>query len=159
MGQGRILIVDDESSVLHTLTELLRDDGFEVSSASNGYEALKLIQRFTPDVVLLDIWLPGMDGIETLQALREVRTNVPVVIMSGHASIETAVKVTKLGAFDYLEKPLSSERVLSTVQRAFDMHHPCLSQRRSASYFPSRTDWYFAAYKPDTSSFTGSLAR
>lgn len=136
MGQGRILIVDDEISVLHTLTELLHNNGFDVSSASNGHEALQLIQSCTPDVVLLDIWLPGMDGIETLQALREVRTNVPVVIISGHASVEAAVKVTKLGAFDYLEKPLSAERVLSTVHRAFDRYHPHLSQRRSAQHFP-----------------------
>ena len=120
MDKGRILVVDDEESIVHTLTGILRDEGFDVQWATDGDQALTLLQTVLPDVMLLDIWLPGRDGIETLQALKAMHADVEVIVMSGHGNIETAVKATKLGAFDYLEKPLSMEGVLAAVSQALD---------------------------------------
>jgi len=120
MGKGSIFIVDDEESIVRTLAGILHDEGFEVLCASDGKEALHLINSQPPDVILLDIWLPGMDGIETLQMLKKMNSNIEVIIMSGHGNIETAVKVTKLGAFDYIEKPLSLDALLLAVGRALN---------------------------------------
>lgn len=118
MGQHHILIVDDEAGMVQSLVERLRDEGFMVSLAREGRQALALSQYGIPDVVLLDIWLPGMDGIETLQAFKHLHTEVPVIIMSGHGNIETAVAATKLGAFAYIEKPFACDYMLSTIYRA-----------------------------------------
>ncbi|MFH1991496.1 MAG: sigma-54 dependent transcriptional regulator [Pseudomonadota bacterium] len=115
-----ILIVDDEPSILKSLSGLLSDEGFEVQTAANGYEALKIIDSESPDLVLLDIWMPGIDGIETL---KEIKTNNPyiqVIIISGHGTIETAVKATKIGAFDLIEKPLSIEKVIVAINNALN---------------------------------------
>ncbi len=114
----RILVVDDEESILHSLEGVLRDEGFEVALARSGEEALQAAEREDPDVVLLDVWLPGMDGVETLQHLRERFPEVPVLMMSGHATIETAVRATKLGAYDFIEKPLNLDRVLLDIDNA-----------------------------------------
>jgi two-component system nitrogen regulation response regulator NtrX len=130
MHKGRILIVDDEESIVQTLADILRDEGFEVWCASDGNQALTRIQTEVPDVVLLDIWLPQMDGIEALRALKEMRSDVEVIVMSGHGNIETAVKATKLGAFDYIEKPLSLESLLLSVRRALSRHQ----QGQEAAY-------------------------
>jgi len=115
-----ILIVDDEPSILHSLGGLLADDGYDVVTASNGYDALKKIETTAPDLVLLDVWMPGLDGIETLQEIKKVSPGVPVLIITGHGNIETAIKATKLGAFDLIEKPLSFDKVLMTIQRALN---------------------------------------
>ena len=120
MAKGHILIVDDEPSILRSLQGILGDEGFEVVHARDGEAALRLIQEQPLDLVLLDIWMPGMDGIQTLQRLQAIRPGLCVIVMSGHGNIETAVKATKLGAFDYLEKPLSLDSVLSSVNAAFD---------------------------------------
>ena len=93
-----VLIVDDEPSILKTLGDLLSDEGFEVVTASNGYEALKIIETDFPDLVLLDIWMPGIDGIETLKEIKKDNPHIQVIIITGHGNIETAVKATKLGA-------------------------------------------------------------
>ncbi len=114
----RILVVDDEESILHSLEGVLRDEGFEVALARSGEEALQAAEREDPDVVLLDVWLPGIDGVETLQRLRERFPDVPVLMMSGHATIETAVRATKLGAYDFIEKPLNLDRVLLDIDNA-----------------------------------------
>jgi len=106
-----ILIVDDEPSILKSLSGLLSDEGFEVQTATNGYEALKIIDAESPDLVLLDIWMPGIDGIETLKEIKKNNPYIQVIIISGHGTIETAVKATKLGAFDLIEKPLSIDKV------------------------------------------------
>ena len=113
-----ICIVDDEPSILNTLSSILEDEGYQVSCAKNGVEALKLIRSETPDLVLLDIWMPEIDGLEILKRVRQQFPNLLVVIMSGHGSIETAVKSTKLGAYDYLEKPLDLEKVTILVRNA-----------------------------------------
>ena len=113
-----IMIVDDEPSILQSLSGLLSDEGFEVTAASNGYEALKMIEVEPPDLVLLDIWMPGIDGIETLKEIKKDNPFVQVVIITGHGSIEAAVKATKLGAFDLIEKPLSIDKVIVTINNA-----------------------------------------
>jgi two-component system nitrogen regulation response regulator NtrX len=113
-----ILIVDDEPAILNTLSGVLSDEGYQVITANGGGPALDILQRESPAVVLLDIWMPDLDGLETLQRIKEVRPQQTVVIMSGHGSIETAVRATKLGAYDYIEKPLSSEKVLLVLGHA-----------------------------------------
>jgi UDP-3-O-acyl N-acetylglucosamine deacetylase len=120
MAKGQILIVDDEASILRSLEGILADEGFDVVQAHDGEAALQLIQEQPCDLVLLDIWMPGMDGVQTLQRMKAMQTSLCVIVMSGHGNIETAVKATRLGAFDYLEKPLSLDNVLSSVNAAFD---------------------------------------
>ena len=115
-----ILIVDDEPSILQSLSGLLADEGFEIKTASNGYEGLKIIEEGSPDLVLLDIWMPGIDGIETLKEIRKSYANIPVIIITGHGTIETAVKATKLGAYDLIEKPLSIDKVIVTINNALN---------------------------------------
>ena len=90
-----ILIVDDETSILQSLGGLLADEGFEVIEATNGYEALKIIDAESPDLVLLDIWMPGIDGIETLKEIKKSHPILPVIIISGHGTIETACPLTR----------------------------------------------------------------
>lgn len=115
-----VLIVDDEASIIESLEGILSDDGFEVMHAFNGYEALKKIETESPDIVLLDIWMPGMDGIDTLKEIKRMAPNLPVVMITGHGSIESAVDATKSGAFDFLEKPLSIDKVMLTISNALN---------------------------------------
>lgn len=115
-----ILIVDDEPSILQSLSGLLSDEGFEITTAVNGYEALKIIDKESPDLVLLDIWMPGMDGIETLKEIKKSNPFIQVIIISGHGTIETAVKATKLGAFDLIEKPLSIDKIILAINNALN---------------------------------------
>jgi two-component system nitrogen regulation response regulator NtrX len=115
-----VLIVDDEPSILQSLSGLLSDEGFEVLTAPNGYEALKVIDTESPDLVLLDIWMPGIDGIETLKEIKKDSPTIQVIIISGHGTIETAVKATKLGAFDLIEKPLSIDKVILAINNALN---------------------------------------
>ena len=117
-----ILIVDDEVSILNSLSSILEDEGYEVSVAKSGIEALKLCAVSPPELMMLDIWMPDMDGLETLRRLRELVPQTQVMMMSGHGSIETAVKAIKLGAYDYIEKPLSLENVTLRVKHALDQH-------------------------------------
>ena len=116
-----ILIVDDEESICQSLGGVLADDGYEVMTAGSGEEALKIVEEEMLSLVLLDIWLPGIDGIETLKIIKAGHPQLRVVMMSGHGTIETAVKATKLGAFDFIEKPLSLEKVLLIVKHALDI--------------------------------------
>ena len=118
-----ILIVDDEASICQSLSGILADEGYETLAAGSGEEALRVIDEELPNLVLLDIWLPGMDGIETLKAIKAEYPHIRVIMMSGHGTIETAVKATKLGAFDFIEKPLSLEKVILMVNHALDMVH------------------------------------
>lgn len=113
-----ILIVDDEKSIRESLTGILQDEGFSPSSVDNGEAALVKVSEEKPDLILLDIWMPGMDGLEALTKIRELYPDQLVVMMSGHGTIETAVKATKLGAYDFIEKPLSLEKVLLCIQNA-----------------------------------------
>ncbi len=115
-----VLIVDDETTIIESLEGILSDDGFEVMHAFNGYEALKKIEQESPDIVLLDIWMPGMDGIETLKEIKKITPNLPVVMITGHGTIESAVDATKSGAYDFLEKPLSIDKVMVTINNALN---------------------------------------
>ncbi len=115
-----VLIVDDEITIIESLEGILSDDGFEVIHAFNGYEALKKIETESPDIVLLDIWMPGMDGIETLREIKRKFPNIPVVMITGHGTIESAVDATKSGAYDFLEKPLSIDKVMVTINNALN---------------------------------------
>jgi two-component system, NtrC family, nitrogen regulation response regulator NtrX len=113
-----ILIVDDEESIRESLKGILDDEGFKTYFARDGEEAIGRVREENPDLVLLDIWMPGMDGIETLRRIRELSPDQLIIMMSGHGTIETAVKATKLGAHDFIEKPLSLEKVLLCIQNA-----------------------------------------
>jgi two-component system, NtrC family, nitrogen regulation response regulator NtrX len=113
-----ILIVDDEPGIRQSLTGVLEDEGFIVSSVASGEECLAAFEKRLYTCVLLDVWLPGIDGIETLERLKANYPDVGVVMISGHGRIETAVRATKLGAFDFIEKPLSLEKTLLAVKNA-----------------------------------------
>src|SRR5918992_4994274 len=115
-----ILIVDDEEAILLSLRPVLEDEGYEVKVAKSGSDALKMMAAEPPDLMLLDIWMPEMDGLDTLKRAREQSPRLQVMMMSGHGSIETAVKAVKLGAYDYIEKPLSLENVTLRVRHALD---------------------------------------
>ncbi|MBN1848380.1 MAG: sigma-54-dependent Fis family transcriptional regulator [Deltaproteobacteria bacterium] len=117
-----ILVVDDEESILQAVDGILTDEGFEVVKAQSGIAALEKIREEMPDLVLLDIWMPGMDGIQTLIKIKEEYPHLQIVMMSGHGTIETAVKATKLGAYDFIEKPLSLENLLLSIQNALDYY-------------------------------------
>ncbi|MDH3528589.1 MAG: response regulator, partial [Acidobacteriota bacterium] len=118
MGSNSILIVDDEQGIRETLGNVFKDEGFDVTTAGSGEECLELAGSRQFACMLLDVWLPGIDGLETLKALRECESEAAVVMISGHGNIETAVNATKLGAFDFIEKPLSIERTILTVRNA-----------------------------------------
>lgn len=115
-----LLIVDDEPSIVRSMKGLLSDEGFDVLTASNGYEALQMIDNESPDLVLLDIWMPGIDGLETLKEIKSNNPFIQVIIITGHGNIETAVKATKLGAFDLIEKPLSFDKVIVAINNALN---------------------------------------
>lgn len=116
--KNRIMVIDDEESIRHSLSDILMDEGYDVILASDGYEALQRLNDVIPDLILLDIWMPGMDGTEVLKEIKRRLPGIKVIVISGHGTIETAVKTTKLGASDYIEKPLSLEGVLLAVRRA-----------------------------------------
>ena len=117
----RILVVDDEVSIRESLRGILQDEGYLATVAASGEEALEEVVKDPPDLVLLDIWLPGMDGLAVLAEIKKLHAGLPVIIISGHGSIDTAVRATKMGAFDYLEKPLSLERIVVSVQNGLEL--------------------------------------
>jgi two-component system nitrogen regulation response regulator NtrX len=115
-----ILIVDDEPAIQKALRDILEDEGYRVSAVGSGPAALKAVADEAPDLVFLDIWMPRMDGLETLAELKRLRPEATVVVISGHGTIETAIKATRLGAWDFIEKPLSLEKTLVTASRALE---------------------------------------
>jgi len=116
MKRNHILVVDDEKSIRNALRDLLSDEGYQVSEASDGKGALQFLTKESPDIIFLDIWMPGMDGLEVLKEIKAIDSHCSVVMMSGHGNIETAVKATKLGAFDFIEKPLSIDKLLVVIK-------------------------------------------
>jgi two-component system nitrogen regulation response regulator NtrX len=115
-----ILVVDDEESILKSVDGILTDEGFDVICVESGIKALDKIEEIMPDLILLDIWMPDQDGIETLIKIKKINSQLQVVMMSGHGTIETAVKATRLGAYDFIEKPLSLEKVLLSINNALE---------------------------------------
>ncbi len=116
----KIFVVDDQADIRQSLQGVLEDEGYQVSAAASGEACLELLRKQDFDVVLLDVWLPGMDGLETLQKIREIESAPEVIMISGHGTIETAVRATKLGAYDFLEKPLSLDKTLILIKNAID---------------------------------------
>ncbi len=117
-AQRTVLVVDDEDVIRETVREILTDEGYHVVAAANGSEVLGLVEKERPDVILLDIWMPEMDGIVLLRQIKREHPDARIVMISGHGSIHTAVTATQLGAFDFIEKPLSLDGLLATVERA-----------------------------------------
>jgi two-component system, NtrC family, nitrogen regulation response regulator NtrX len=120
-GGHLILLVDDEESIRSTLAGVLGDEGFRVVTAPDGETGIRLADETDPDLVLLDVWLPGIDGIEALQTIKKNHPDLPVVMISGHGSVETAVTATKHGAFDFIEKPLSIDKIVLTINHALEL--------------------------------------
>jgi UDP-3-O-acyl N-acetylglucosamine deacetylase len=127
--QGKtILVIDDEEGIRETVREILSDEGYRVFDAEDGSKAMDLIRQVHPQVVLLDIWMPEMDGIGLLREIKQSEPDLPVIIISGHGNIHTAVTTAKLGAFEFIEKPLSLDDLLGTVRRALGEPSPAVPQ-------------------------------
>jgi two-component system nitrogen regulation response regulator NtrX len=140
MTKENILIIDDEASICSSLKGILEDEGFLVKTADSGELGLELLKSQNVDLVLLDIWLPKMSGIEVLKKIKAMEESPPVVMISGHGTIETAVTATKLGAHDFLEKPLSLEKVILTVrnalrQKKLEEENLLLRERQRGRYY------------------------
>ena len=135
-----VLVIDDEKNIRETLKDVLEDDGYTVFLAGNGKRALDMLDVHAVDVVLLDLWLPEMGGMEVLEEIKKHDSDLPVVIISGHGTIDLAVKATKVGAFDFIEKPLSIERVLTVIDHAIKIdklrqENLALRQRSQSNYY------------------------
>ncbi|HME44735.1 MAG TPA: UDP-3-O-acyl-N-acetylglucosamine deacetylase [Syntrophorhabdales bacterium] len=115
---NHVLIIDDEKSIVESLSSILKEEGFSVFSAKDGKEGLALFEHVRPKVVLLDVWLPEMDGLDVLRHMREADTDAVIIVISGHGTISTAVEAVKMGATDFLEKPLSIDKVLEVISRS-----------------------------------------
>ncbi len=140
MSKENILIIDDEASICSSLKGILEDEGFLVKTAGSGEEGLDLLKSRNVDLVLLDIWLPKVSGIEVLKKIKALEESPQVVMISGHGTIETAVTATKLGAHDFLEKPLSLEKVILTVrnalrQKKLEEENLLLRERQRGRYY------------------------
>jgi len=116
-----VLIIDDEKPILDSLSSILQDEGFQVFKAIDGNEGLSLFDKEKPEVVLLDVWMPGMDGLQVLKRIRKKNKNAMVIVISGHGTISTAVEAVKRGAYDFLEKPLSIDKVLEVISRGLGL--------------------------------------
>ncbi len=117
---ARILVVDDEDGIREILKDILQDEGHQVAEAQNGQEALELFAEGFFDLVFLDVWLPGMGGLEVLEKIMSRNSELPVIMISGHARIEQAVRAVKMGAYDFIEKPLSLDRIVLAVSKALE---------------------------------------
>ncbi len=126
---NKILIVDDEKDIREALTGVLADEGFAVITAASAEEALDGLAVSLPDLILLDIWLPGMDGIDALKKIKSTYPDVQIIMISGHANIETAVKATKLGAYDFIEKPISLDKVVLSAEHALEQKRLAVENR------------------------------
>jgi len=115
-----VLVIDDEANIRKTLEGVLSDEGYRVLKAESGEKGLEVLSHAVVDAVLLDVWLPGMDGLEALRQAREMYPLLPVIMISGHGTIDTAVKAVKAGAFDFIEKPISLDKLLITLSRAIE---------------------------------------
>ena len=117
---AKILVIDDERSIRNSMKEILTFEGYEVTVAENGLEGVIAVKTEKPDVVFCDIKMPKMEGIEVLQRIREFTTEIPIIMISGHGTIDTAIEAIKKGAYDFIEKPLDLNRLLITIKNATD---------------------------------------
>lgn len=122
-GRPLVLIVDDEVAICNALSSVLEDESFSTISAHDGTEALSKVEQYQPDLVFLDIWMPGWDGVETLERIKAISPRTEVVMMSGHATISNALEATKRGAFDFIEKPLDIDSIILSTNRALERRH------------------------------------
>lgn len=138
MTQAHILVVDDEPDIRDLVREILEDEGYRVSVAENGESARAAYARKVPDLVLLDIWMPDVDGITLLREWSSGGMQCPVVVMSGHGTVETAIEATRLGAHDFVQKPISLARLLAIVRRALETGHK--GHKEPSSQFPAPSE-------------------
>jgi two-component system nitrogen regulation response regulator NtrX len=120
MTESIVLIVDDEEGIRESLSGIFEDEGYDAITARSAEEALKVLKEHSIDLILLDVWLPGIDGIQALKEIKDIKPDIPVIMISGHGNIDLAVKATRMGAYDFLEKPLSLEKVLLDAKRAIE---------------------------------------
>src|SRR5437899_5435435 len=133
-----ILVVDDEENIRHTLRGVLADEGFEVLEAPDGRRALELLRHAAPRLAIVDVWMPEMDGIELVERMRNQAPGVPIIVISGHGTIETAVRVIRLGAFDFLEKPFPLDALLGVVRRALGTNADATATAAAAAALSGR---------------------
>src|SRR5690554_2730622 len=137
---AHILVIDDEPDICETVRDILVDEGYEVSVAETAEDARRARRARRPDLVLMDVWLPDSDGISLLREWKEqIGFTAPVIMIAGHATVETAVEATRLGAYDFIEKPLSLSKLLLTVQRALEadrLQRENIDLRRQAQPLP-----------------------
>jgi two-component system nitrogen regulation response regulator NtrX len=117
----KILIVDDEISIVESLQGIIVDEGYQALCATSGEEALQVIEHEQVDLVLMDVWMPGIDGIETLKRIKETTPHLPVIMISGHGTIDTAVQATKMGAYDFIEKPPGYDKIVLAIKNALHL--------------------------------------
>ncbi|MGE5851328.1 MAG: sigma-54-dependent transcriptional regulator [Candidatus Methylomirabilota bacterium] len=129
MSHEEILVVDDEKNIRGSLEGILKDEGYRVRAVATAEELLKQVGQALPDLVILDVWLSGMDGLQALEELKRLYSELPVIMISGHSTVEAAVKATKLGAYDFIEKPLSLEKTVLAVRNALDRQRLELENR------------------------------
>ncbi len=127
---GTLLVVDDEPQILQVVAGILQDEGFEVLTAPDGETALKMVAGAAPELVLLDISLPGLDGLEVLTELKRQYPFLPVIIISAYGSVENAIKATRLGAYDFIEKPPNADKILLSVRNALELARLSEENRR-----------------------------
>src|SRR5690606_9798412 len=118
--KARVLVIDDEQAIRESMRMILEYEGYDVLQAGSAQEGIALVERDEPDLVFLDIKMPGMDGLEALGRIKATHESLPVVIVSGHGTVSTAVEATRKGAFDFIEKPLERDRVLLTIRNTID---------------------------------------
>ena len=119
MNEFKVLLVDDEEDFVHTLVKRLTKRKLDVRAALSGREALKAVTETSPDVVVLDVKMPDMDGIETLKQIKAIKSSIEVIMLTGHANVEVAIRGMELGAFDYLMKPIEIDELLYKLQDAY----------------------------------------
>ena len=147
-----VLVVDDEKNIRETLKDVLEDEGYEVHLAQDGKNALEVLKNRQFDVMLLDLWLPEIGGMDVLKTVKEKYGNIQIIIISGHGTIDTAVKATKIGAFDFIEKPLSIDRVLKIIDHAVKIsglksENVELKAERRKNYFMVREEKTILPFK------------
>ncbi len=153
-----VLVVDDEPQIRSSVRGILAEEGLRVLEAQDGRQALRMIDAEHPELVILDVWMPDLDGLQVLQHIQDDPAAPAVVMISGHGNIEAAVKATKLGAFDFIEKPFSLNGLLRVVNRALD-HHAAVQRRAAAASQPATGDVGGAAARPAIPAGVGPQAR